>query len=165
MNKSATLWLVRTALIAALYVTLTVSFSAISYGPIQFRVSEFLILLPLWNHRWTPGIVLGTIIANFFSPLGLIDVLFGSLATFIGVVAMVKVAKMSSPLYSLVCPVVANAYLIALELRIVYELPFWESSVYVGISEAIIVLIGYFLISTMAKNSHFRTMIGARNGI
>lgn len=165
MNKSATLWLVRTALIAALYVTLTVSFSAISYGPIQFRVSEFLILLPLWNHRWTPGIVLGTIIANFFSPLGLIDVLFGSLATFIGVVAMVKVAKMSSPLYSLVCPVVANAYLIALELRIVYELPFWESSVYVGISEAIIVLIGYFLISTMTKNSHFRTMIGARNGI
>lgn len=165
MNKSATLWLVRTALIAALYVTLTVSFSAISYGPIQFRVSEFLILLPLWNHRWTPGIVLGTVIANFFSPLGLIDVLFGSLATFIGVVAMVKVAKMSSPLYSLLCPVVANAYLIALELRIVYELPFWESSVYVGISEAIIVLIGYFLISTMAKNSHFRTMIGARNGI
>lgn len=165
MNKSATLWLVRTALIAALYVTLTVSFSAISYGPIQFRVSEFLILLPLWNHRWTPGIVLGTVIANFFSPLGLIDVLFGSLATFIGVVAMVKVAKMSSPLYSLICPVVANAYLIALELRIVYELPFWESSVYVGISEAIIVLIGYFLISTMAKNSHFRTMIGARNGI
>lgn len=165
MNKSATLWLVRTALIAALYVTLTVSFSAISYGPIQFRVSEFLILLPLWNHRWTPGIVLGTVIANFFSPLGLIDVLFGSLATFIGVVSMVKVAKMSSPLYSLICPVVANAYLIALELRIVYELPFWESSVYVGISEAIIVLIGYFLISTMAKNSHFRTMIGARNGI
>lgn len=165
MNKSATLWLVRTALIASLYVTLTVSFSAISYGPIQFRVSEFLILLPLWNHRWTPGIVLGTVIANFFSPLGLIDVLFGSLATFIGVVAMVKVAKMSSPLYSLLCPVVANAYLIALELRIVYELPFWESSVYVGISEAIIVLIGYFLISTMAKNSHFRTMIGARNGI
>lgn len=165
MNKSATLWLVRTALIAALYVTLTVSFSAISYGPIQFRVSEFLILLPLWNHRWTPGIVLGTIIANFFSPLGLIDVLFGSLATFIGVVSMVRVAKMSSPLYSLICPVVANAYLIALELRIVYSLPFWESSVYVGISEAIIVLIGYFLISTMAKNSHFRTMIGARNGI
>nr|DAV57965.1 MAG TPA: QueT transporter [Caudoviricetes sp.] len=165
MNKSATLWLVRTALIAALYVTLTVSFSAISYGPIQFRVSEFLILLPLWNHRWTPGIVVGTIIANFFSPLGLIDVIFGSLATFIGVVSMVKVAKMSSPLYSLICPVVANAYLIALELRIVYSLPFWESSVYVGISEAIIVLIGYFLISTMAKNSHFRTMIGARNGI
>ena len=165
MNKSATLWLVRTALIASLYITLTIAFSAISYGPIQFRISELLILLPLWNHRWTPGIVLGTVIANFFSPLGLIDVLFGSLATFLGIVAMVKVAKIASPLYSLVCPVLANAYLIALELRIVYELPFWESVIYVGISEAIIVLIGYFLISTMAKNSHFRTMIGAKNGI
>lgn len=165
MNKSATFWLVRTALIAALYVTLTVAFSAISYGPIQFRVSEALILLPLWNHRWTPGIVLGTIIANFFSPLGLIDVLFGSLATFLGIVAMVKVAKMASPLYSLICPVLANAYLIALELRIVYSLPFWESVIYVGISEAIIVLISYFLISNLAKNSHFRKMIGAKNGI
>lgn len=161
MNKSATLWLVRTALIAALYVTLTVAFSAISYGPIQFRISELLILLPLWNHRWTPGIVLGTIIANFFSPLGLIDVFFGSLATFLGIICMTKVAKMSSPLYSLVCPILSNAYIIALELRIVYSLPFWESLIYIGISEAIIVLLGYFIISTMAKNSYFRKMIGA----
>lgn len=161
MNKSATLWLVRTALIAALYVTLTIAFSAISYGPIQFRISELLILLPLWNHRWTPGIVMGTIIANFFSPLGLIDVLFGSFATLLGIVSMTRVAKMSSPIYSLCCPVLANAYIIALELRIVYSLPFWESVIYVGISEAIIVLIGYFVISTMAKNSSFRKMIGA----
>ena len=165
MNRSATLWLVRTALIASLYVTLTIAFSAISYGPVQFRISEVLVLLPLWNHRWTPGIVMGTIIANFFSPLGLIDVAFGSLATFLGIISMVKVAKMSSPLYSLICPVLANAYLIALELRIVYSLPFWESVVYVGISEAIIVLISYFLISTLAKNNHFRTLIGAKNGI
>lgn len=161
MNRSATLWLVRTALIASLYVTLTIAFSAISYGPIQFRISEVLVLLPLWNHRWTPGIVMGTIIANFFSPLGLIDVAFGSLATFLGIISMVKVAKMSSPLYSLVCPVLANAYIIALELRIVYSLPFWESVIYVGISEAIIVLISYFVISTLAKNSAFKKMIGA----
>lgn len=161
MNRSATLWLVRTALIASLYVTLTIAFAAISYGPIQFRISEVLVLLPLWNHRWTPGIVMGTIIANFFSPLGLIDVAFGSLATFLGIISMVKVAKMSSPLYSLVCPVLANAYIIALELRIVYSLPFWESVIYVGISEAIIVLISYFVISTLAKNSAFKKMIGA----
>jgi uncharacterized membrane protein len=161
MNRSATLWLVRTALIASLYVTLTIAFSAISYGPVQFRISEVLVLLPLWNHRWTPGIVMGTIIANFFSPLGLIDVAFGSLATFLGIISMVKVAKMSSPLYSLVCPVLANAYIIALELRIVYSLPFWESVIYVGISEAIIVLISYFVISTLAKNSAFKKMIGA----
>lgn len=161
MNRSATLWLVRTALIASLYVTLTIAFSAISYGPVQFRISEVLVLLPLWNHRWTPGIVMGTIIANFFSPLGLIDVAFGSLATFLGIISMVKVAKMSSPLYSLVCPVLANAYIIALELRIVYSLPFWESVIYVGISEAVIVLISYFVISTLAKNSAFKKMIGA----
>lgn len=161
MNRSATLWLVRTALIASLYVTLTIAFSAISYGPVQFRISEVLVLLPLWNHRWTPGIVMGTIIANFFSPLGLIDVAFGSLATFLGIISMVKVAKMSSPLYSLVCPVLANAYIIALELRIVYSLPFWESVIYVGISEAIIVLISYFVVSTLAKNSAFKKMIGA----
>nr|DAV68681.1 MAG TPA: QueT transporter [Caudoviricetes sp.] len=161
MNRSATLWLVRTALIASLYVTLTIAFSAISYGPVQFRISEVLVLLPLWNHRWTPGIVMGTIIANFFSPLGLIDVAFGSLATFLGIISMVKVAKMSSPLYSLVCPVLANAYIIALELRIVHSLPFWESVIYVGISEAIIVLISYFVIFTLAKNSAFKKMIGA----
>ena len=64
MTQKTHLWLVRTALISALYVALTLSFSAISYGPVQFRVSEILILLPLYDRRWTVGLVLGTIIAK-----------------------------------------------------------------------------------------------------
>ena len=161
MTQKTQLWLVRTALISALYVALTVSFSAFSYGPIQFRISEILVLFPLWNRKWTPGVVLGTIIANFFSPLGMIDVLFGSGATLIGIVLMTRISKVSNNYYGLLAPILVNGYLIAVELKIVYGLPFWESMLSVGISEAIILVAGYYALKIMARNSYFEKLLKA----
>ena len=161
MKQKTQLWLVRTALISALYVALTVSFSAFSYGPIQFRISEILVLFPLWNRKWTPGVVLGTIIANFFSPLGMIDVLFGSGAMLIAVMLMTRLAKISNNYYALLAPILVNGYLIAVELKIVYGLPFWESMLSVGISEAIILVAGYYALKIMARNSYFEKMLKA----
>ena len=161
MTQKTHLWLVRTALIAALYVALTLSFSAISYGPVQFRVSEILILLPLYDRRWTVGLVLGTIIANFFSPLGVIDVVFGSGATLIALVAMTRVAKLTNEYLALACPVIANAYIIAIELAWVYGTPYWESVLWVGVGEAIIVAVGFFVWKIMSKNPHIYKLLKA----
>ena len=161
MTQKTQLWLVRTALISALYVALTVSFSAVSYGPIQFRISEILVLFPLWNRKWTPGVVLGTIIANFFSPLGMMDVLFGSGATLVAVILMTRLAKISNNYYALLAPILANGFIIAIELTIVYGLPYWESVLFVGISEAIILFAGYRALALMARNSYFEKMLKA----
>lgn len=161
MTQKTQLWLVRTALISALYVALTVSFSAVSYGPIQFRISEILVLFPLWNRKWTPGVVLGTIIANFFSPLGMIDVLFGSGATLIAIVLMTRLAKISNNYYALLAPILVNGFIIAIELKIVYGLPYWESVLSVGISEAIILVAGYYALKIMARNSYVEKMLKA----
>lgn len=161
-NKNATIWLVRTAIVAALYVALTLSFSAFSYGAIQFRISEVLVLLPLWDRRWTPGVVLGTVIANFFSPLGFIDVIFGSGATLISIMSMTRVAKLSNKYYSLIIPVIFNGYIIAAELAIVFNAPYWESVVWVAAGEAIIIALGYTFWHFATKNKHLLKIIQPR---
>ncbi|MBU0279010.1 MULTISPECIES: QueT transporter family protein [unclassified Gemella] len=69
------------ALIAAIYVVLTVSNLSFSYGAIQFRYSESLAQLVVFSPLFWVPITLGVAIANFFSPLGLVDVFFGTLGT------------------------------------------------------------------------------------
>ena len=52
MNKKEMLntqTLVQAAVIAAIYVVLTMIFAPISFGPVQFRVSEVLCILPFFT--------------------------------------------------------------------------------------------------------------------
>ena len=69
------------ALIAAIYVVLTVAIAPFSYGTIQFRISESLSQLVVFSKKYWFPITLGVAIANIFSPLGIVDVFFGTLGT------------------------------------------------------------------------------------
>ena len=82
MTKSLSLpRLTFAALIAAVYAALTMALGFISYGPIQFRIAEALCVLPFFLPFTTWGLFVGCIIANLLSPVGIFDVIFGSLAT------------------------------------------------------------------------------------
>ncbi len=69
------------ALVAAVYAALTMALGFISYGPIQFRIAEALCILPFFLPFTTWGLFVGCILANLMSPVGVFDVVFGSLAT------------------------------------------------------------------------------------
>ena len=86
MNKKtdATLNLTRGAIIAALYVALTLIFHPISYGEIQLRVAEALTILPLFTPAAVPGLFVGCILANLLGGGVIMDVVLGSIATLIG---------------------------------------------------------------------------------
>lgn len=79
--KKGTLYLVRTAVIAALYFVLTIVAAPIAYGPLQFRIGEALTLLPIIFPSAVPGLALGCFLANIFSPYAWADMVFGTLAT------------------------------------------------------------------------------------
>lgn len=83
-------FIVRTAIVAALYAVLTMTLAPISYGMIQFRLSEVMTLLAFINPVYIAGLTLGTLIANIASQLGMADMVFGTLATFISVFLMSK---------------------------------------------------------------------------
>lgn len=76
------------SMVAAIYVVLTVGLAPISYGAFQFRISEVLNLLVFFNPLYAPGLIIGCLISNLFSPLGIIDVVFGTLATVFSVVCI-----------------------------------------------------------------------------
>lgn len=95
MNKTNsyftdTNFLVKSAVIAALYAVLTLVVPIPQYGPIQFRFSEILVLLAFYDRRYIPGLVLGCAIANLFSPMAWFDVIFGTLSTYIACRLMQK---------------------------------------------------------------------------
>ena len=110
--------------IAALYAALTYLAAGfgIAYGPIQFRFSEALTILPLFTPVAIPGLTVGCLISNIasFNP---IDMLFGTAATLIAAIstrALRNVKTFGAPLLSLIPPVLANAVLVGLEISLFY---------------------------------------------
>ena len=73
--------LIYPAIAASLYAALTMLLAPISYGAIQFRLSEALCVLPFFFPYTSVGLFLGCAAANTLSAAGLLDVVFGSLAT------------------------------------------------------------------------------------
>lgn len=69
------------AVAGAAYAALTMLLYPISYGPLQFRLSEALCILPFFDPIFASGLFIGCLIANLISASGPLDVVFGSLAT------------------------------------------------------------------------------------
>lgn len=128
-----TRFLTEAAVIAALYATLTIFLMPLSYGQIQVRVSEILTILPFFTPAAIPGLFIGCIVANFFSSLGLVDIVFGSLATLIAAILTYKMPKKLAPLP----PVIVNALIVGLELYYITGAPLIASILWVGFGEAI----------------------------
>ena len=82
--------LVICSVIAALYFALTFTAFGISFGVVQFRVAEVLCVLPFLFPESALGVFAGCLLANFMSPFGPIDIVFGSLATLIAALITTK---------------------------------------------------------------------------
>ena len=121
MKKKMTLFITQAAVIAALYVALTYISSAmgLAYNSVQFRLSEILTVLPVFTPAAIPGLTLGCFFANISSPFGVIDMLCGTLASFLAAIvsyALRKVTFKGVPVLSTLPPVLFNAVIIGLEI-------------------------------------------------
>ncbi|BEP28435.1 QueT transporter family protein [Helicovermis profundi] len=125
-------------IVAALYFVLTVSFAPISYGNIQFRVSEVLTLFAFIDPFYILALVLGTFLSNLFSPLGVVDIIFGTLATFISVYLM---SKTKNILVASVIPAIVNGLIIGIELFYLFKIPLLLAMGEVAFGEFVVVSI------------------------
>ena len=137
-------------MIAAIYAALTLALEPISYGMLQFRLSEILLVLVLLNRPSWIGLTLGCFIANIFSPLGILDVVFGTLATALTCGGMLLVRR---PAVALLLPALINGVIIGLLLHLVYSLPLIVSIAYVGAGEFVVTYIPGLLIYYRLKNN------------
>ncbi|MBQ8869289.1 MAG: QueT transporter family protein [Oscillospiraceae bacterium] len=145
------------AIIAALYTALTLIVAPISFGPVQLRLSEAMTVLPAICPPATVGLTLGCFISNIFgfilgaNPLGLIDALVGTTATFLAALMTAYIGKKcrGAALYLLapLPPVLLNALFVGAELCIVVigdtSVPtLLATCLYVGLGEAIACYLG-----------------------
>ncbi|NSB16945.1 QueT transporter family protein [Clostridium beijerinckii] len=158
-NNNTVKRLVKTAIIAALYAVITLVLAPISYGPIQFRVSEIMVLLAFFDPFYIVGLTLGCFIANILGPNGLADIIFGTLATFISVYAVsitqrfVKNKKTSLIIASLL-PTIFNGVIIGWMLNYIYQFPLVLSIGEVAIGEFVVVTIVGVPIVRLLQNKY-----------
>lgn len=113
-------FLCESAVVAALYAVLTWVLAPISYGPIQFRISEILVLLVFFNPKYAYAIILGCFVSNTTSSLGWYDMVFGTLATTLAVLPMIKTKRIG---IASIYPVISNALIVSFELWLAFKEP------------------------------------------
>ena len=167
-KKPNTLKLAACAVVATAYAALTVALAPISYGAVQFRISEALTILPFFIPCTLWGLTVGCILANLFTG-NLFDVLFGSLATLLAGLLTARFGRkgntVKNRLLACLMPVVFNALIVgavitwAYEGQSILEHPglFAVNAAWVGLGEAgVLYLIGYTLMKQLPKLKFFR---------
>ena len=155
-------------MVAALYSIVTIVIGDFSYGNIQMRISEVLMLLCFYRKEYCYALSIGCFIANLFSPMP-IDIVFGTLATVCAAVPMYLIGKHSSRRFSMLIvsslfPVVTNSIIVGLELKYFMSLPFIISAVQVGLGEFLsVTVLGCILFSVVTKNKQFMRVLTELN--
>ena len=121
MRDRKVTFIAQAAMIAAIYVILTVLFAAYSFGQIQVRIAEGLTILPFFTPAAIPGLFIGCLIGNFLGGAVPPDIIFGSLATLIGAAGSYALRK-NKYLVPLP-PIAANTIIVPLILRYAYGIP------------------------------------------
>lgn len=143
MNTGFSLRIItRAGLIAAMYVVLTVTpgLNALSFGPVQFRVSEMLMALAAFEWAAVPGLWIGCMIANSISQFGILDITLGAGLTLVAALGMRLAGNSWWGLSGFAFPVALNALGVA--FIIVTASPagdgvlFWPTAASVGAGEA-----------------------------
>lgn len=148
--------LVQIALIASLYVVLSLCIAPFSYGPIQIRLSEMLNLLVIYDKKYIYAVTLGCALANLASPYGIVDVIFGSASTFVTLwICYIVIRNMTSfikKIWSIVIIATLLMVLIASELYVLASAPFWMTYLTVAIGEFISLGIGAIILLWLNHN-------------
>ena len=156
-NKKHIRLLCEAALIAAIYVILTYLCAAfgMSSGAIQLRLSEALCVLAIFTPAAVPGVALGCFMANLLTGCALWDIVFGSLASLVGMLGCRALKK--HPYLAPVPYAFANMMVIPFVVKLVYGAPeaLYFIFLTVGIGEIISVFaVGIPLYLVLKKHSY-----------
>lgn len=153
-----TRFVARAALYAALYAALTLALAPLSYGPVQFRASEALLVFACLDPAAVVGLTLGTALGNLGSSMGLPDIVVGSLLTLVAALAM---WRLGLRVVALAAPVVVNGIGVALMLTFLQGVPFWVGFAGVSFGEAGVMFTLGLLLMTAIRAGNLDSVLGA----
>ena len=137
------------AMMACVYAVLTMAIAPLSYGAIQMRISEIIVFLAFYNKKYIPGLIVGCFVANTISPMGIMDMFFGTLST---VVVCVAMYQLKNRYIAAIAGGVITGLIVGAELYIALDLPFLINAFYVFVGEVVILLIGALLFKLLENN-------------
>lgn len=142
-------YIAKAAIIAAIYVVFTVILGEFAYGPVQFRIAEALVILPLVEPSSILGVTIGCMVANIFGGYGPIDIFGGSLVTLI---AAYFTSKMPNRVLAVLPPVLLNALIVSIWVSKLSGIPYIAIVLNIALGEAIAVgVLGMILLSIYNK--------------
>lgn len=154
-----TKYLTRASIIAALYIVLILvqalpfPFVNLTFGPLQLRIAEGLVLLPLVEKAAIPGVFVGCLLSNLllslYSGFGLIDIIGGSLVT---LVAAYLTSKMKNKFMGMLPPVVLNGLIVSIWVSYFTKVPYLVTVLGISTGELLSVAIfGNIVLSVYEK--------------
>lgn len=126
-----TRYLTKASLIAAIYIVLVIiqmlpiPIANLTFGPVQLRIAEGLVLLPLVEAAAVPGVFVGCLLSNLllasYSGFGLLDIVGGSLVTLL---AAYLTSKMKNKFIGMIPPVVLNGLIVSIWVSYFTKIPY-----------------------------------------
>ena len=163
------------AVVGAAYAALTMGLAPISYGPVQFRISEVLCILPYFLPCTAWGLFVGCAVSNIIGG-GILDIVFGSLATLGAALATAWFSKrkhsLANSVMACLMPVIFNAVIVGAVVTAVFTVegetvnPFTHWGLYaataasVGFGELVVLFVlGLPLMRWLPKQEFFQKYI------
>lgn len=151
--------IVTNGIIMALYLALTILVAPVSSGPVQFRISESLNHLVVFNRKLMWGVLGGVIVYNLFFGFGAIDALYGGFQSFLalGLTALLqkKVPNVKIRLALNTIFFTVTMCIIAFMLEPEGGSAFWGNYATLALSEAIVMTISAPIMYWINKAVHF----------
>lgn len=151
----------RLSLVAAMYIVLTV-INPLSFGAIQFRISEILMFLIFFRKDYSISLIVGCFISNLFSDIIIYDIIFGTTAT---ILACICIAYSKNIILPIIFASLFNSVLVGYEIYLAYETPFIINALYVFIGEFMVMVIGCLIFNKLKNNVQFMELIQANQNL
>lgn len=159
-----TRYLTKASVIAAIYIVLILiqmiplPFVNLTFGPIQLRIAEGLVLLPLVEAAAVPGVFVGCLLSNLllapYSGFGLLDIFGGSLVT---LVAAYLTSKMKNRISGMIPPVLLNGLIVSTWVSYFTKIPyFWTVAGIAGGELLSLIIFGSIFLYVYDKSTNLK---------
>jgi uncharacterized membrane protein len=151
-------------ILAAVYIAVTMLIQPFGFTNVQFRVSEMLNHLVVFNKKYFFGIVLGVFFANlFFSPMVAYDLVFGVgqsvIALLITIFLMRYVKNIWARMAVNTLVFTFTMFLIAWELKLAFDLPFLFTWLTTAAGEFVVMAVGAPIMYAVNRRAHLDKLV------
>jgi uncharacterized membrane protein len=151
-------------ILAAVYIAVTMLIQPFGFTNVQFRMSEMLNHLIVFNKKYFFGIVLGVFFANlFFSPMVAYDLIFGVgqsvIALLITIFSMRYVKNVWARMAINTAVFTFTMFFIAWELKLALHYPFLLTWLTTAAGEFVVMAVGAPIMYAVNRRAHLDKLV------